>query len=140
MAIATVNPTTGLAEKEFEPHSSEEVQARIAESAGAAARLRATSYEQRAAWMLAAADILAAEANSLAELITVEMGKPIAQSVAEVQKSAKAMRFYAEHAEAFLADSRWRTRRRWARPGPGPATSRSARCWPSCHGTIRCGR
>src|SRR6185312_1093308 len=105
MAIATVNPTTGLAEKEFEPHSSEEVQARIAESAGAAARLRATSYEQRAAWMLAAAEILAAEVNSLAELITVEMGKPIAQSVAEVQKSAKAMHFYAENAEAFLADS-----------------------------------
>ncbi|UNK45710.1 NADP-dependent succinic semialdehyde dehydrogenase [Arthrobacter sulfonylureivorans] len=105
MGIATVNPTTGLTEKEFEPHSSEEVQARIAESAGAAARLRATTYEQRAAWMLAAAEILADEANSLAELITVEMGKPIAQSVAEVQKSAKAMRYYAENAEAFLADS-----------------------------------
>ncbi|TJY69444.1 aldehyde dehydrogenase family protein [Arthrobacter sp. CAU 1506] len=105
MGIATVNPTTGLTEKEFEPHSSEEVQARIAESAGAATRLRATTYEQRAAWMLAAAEILDDEANSLAELITVEMGKPIAQSVAEVQKSAKAMRYYAENAEAFLADS-----------------------------------
>ena len=33
------------------------------------------------------------------------MGKPIAQSVAEVHKCVKAMRFYAEHAEAFLADA-----------------------------------
>lgn len=105
MGIATVNPTTGLTERDFEPHSSEEVQARIAEAAGAATRLGATTYEQRTAWMLAAAEILTEEANSLAELITVEMGKPIAQSVAEVQKSAKAMRYYAENAEAFLADS-----------------------------------
>ncbi|WP_262106426.1 NADP-dependent succinic semialdehyde dehydrogenase [Arthrobacter sp. Marseille-P9274] len=105
MAIATVNPTTGSTEKEFEPHSSEEVQARIAESAQAAVQLRSTTFGQRAAWMTAAAQILTEEADRLGELITVEMGKPIAQSVAEVHKSAKAMRYYAQNAESFLADS-----------------------------------
>src|SRR5699024_11279085 len=58
---------------------------------------------QRAAWMHAAADILEQQAEELGELITIEMGKPIQQSVAEVHKSANAMRFYADHAEEFLA-------------------------------------
>ena len=105
MVIATVNPTTGSTEKEFEPHSSEEVQARISESAQAAVQLRSTTFGQRAAWMTAAAEILTEEADRLGELITVEMGKPIAQSVAEVHKSANAMRYYAENAESFLADN-----------------------------------
>ncbi|WP_394194466.1 aldehyde dehydrogenase family protein [Microbacterium foliorum] len=104
MAIATVNPTSGTMEMLIEPHSAEEVQERIAQAHAAARALRDTSFAQRAEWMNAAADILADQAEGLGELITVEMGKPIAQSVAEVHKSAKAMRFYAEHAQQFLAD------------------------------------
>ncbi|MFZ3415401.1 aldehyde dehydrogenase family protein [Arthrobacter sp. 3Tela_A] len=103
MGIATVNPTTGLIEKEFEPHSPEEVQVRIGEAAQAAVQLRGTTFEQRAAWMRAAAEMLMKEASRLGKLITVEMGKPIAQSVAEVEKSAKAMHYYADNAEAFLS-------------------------------------
>lgn len=105
MALATVNPTTGSTEMLIEPHSPEEVAERIAQADGAARILRTTTFAQRAAWMRAAADILTDQADGLGELITVEMGKPIAQSVAEVHKSAKAMRFYAEHAEEFLADA-----------------------------------
>jgi len=37
-------------------------------------------------------------------MITIEMGKPISQSVGEVLKCAKNMRFYADNAENFLAD------------------------------------
>jgi len=54
--------------------------------------------------MRTAADVLTSDEDALAEAVTVEMGKPIAQSRAEVRKCAKSMRFYAEHAEAFLAD------------------------------------
>jgi succinate-semialdehyde dehydrogenase/glutarate-semialdehyde dehydrogenase len=104
MAIATVNPATGKAEMVIEPHTPEEVEERIAQTAAAADALRRTSYAQRAEWMHATADILDAQADGLGELITVEMGKPIAQSVAEVRKSAKALRFYADNAENFLAD------------------------------------
>ena len=104
MALATVNPTTGATETIIEPHSPEEVEQRIAQSAAAARTLRTTTFAQRAAWMNAAADILDDQAEGLGELITVEMGKPIAQSVAEVRKSARSMRFYAENAETFLAD------------------------------------
>lgn len=104
MALATVNPTTGATETIIEPHSAEEVEQRIAQAAAAARALRSTTFAQRAAWMNAAADLLDDQAEGLGELITVEMGKPIAQSVAEVRKSAKSMRFYAVHAEEFLAD------------------------------------
>ena len=105
MAIATVNPTTGSTEMIIEPHSAEEVQDRIAEAAEAARLLRGRTFDQRAQWMLAAADTLEDQAEGLGELITVEMGKPIAQSIAEVHKCVKAMRFYAGHAEEFLADA-----------------------------------
>ncbi len=104
MAIATVNPTTGKTEIIIEPHSPAEVADRIAEAAEAARALGGTSFAQRAEWMRAAADILEDQTEGLGELITVEMGKPIAQSIAEVQKCVKAMRFYADNAEGFLAD------------------------------------
>ncbi len=105
MALATVNPTTGSTEMLIEPHSPEEVAERIGQADAAARLLRTTTFAERATWMQAAADILTDQAEGLGELITVEMGKPIAQSVAEVHKSAKAMRFYAEHAQEFLADA-----------------------------------
>ncbi|WP_417564487.1 aldehyde dehydrogenase family protein [Microbacterium sp.] len=119
MAIATVNPTTGKIEMIIDPHSSAEVDARIGEAAAAARLLRTTTFAKRAEWMRAAADILDAQALGLGELITVEMGKPIAQSIAEVEKSAKAMRFYADHSEGFLADV----------PLTDPSTVGASRAW-----------
>lgn len=103
MAMATVNPTTGETEMIIEPHDASEVDAKIAQADAAAAVLRETSFAQRAEWMRVAAAILDDQAEGLGELITVEMGKPIAQSVAEVKKSANAMRFYADNAQSFLA-------------------------------------
>ncbi|MFD1714810.1 NADP-dependent succinic semialdehyde dehydrogenase [Amnibacterium flavum] len=103
MAIATVNPTTGLVEQEFDPIDETEIERRIAAAADGFVSLSKTSFEERAGWMRAAADLLEADVDELARLITVEMGRPIGQSRAEVLKSAKGMRFYADHAEEFLA-------------------------------------
>lgn len=105
MALATLNPTTAAAEMIVEPHTPEEVETRINEADCAARGLRRTTFAQRAHWLRAAADILDDQAEGLGELITVEMGKPIAQSVAEVRKSAAVMRYYAENAEDFLAET-----------------------------------
>jgi len=104
MAIATVNPATGRTEMIIEPHSAAEVDERVAAAAAAATALRRTTVDQRAAWMRAAADIVEDQAEGLGELITIEMGKPIAQSVAEARKCAAGMRFYAERTAEFLAD------------------------------------
>lgn len=104
MAIATINPATGETEKTFEPHTAAEVERRLALAATAFRTLRGTTFAQRAGWMRAASDLLEADVEKVAEIITREMGRPIAGARAEVLKCAKGMRFYAEHAEAFLAD------------------------------------
>lgn len=103
MPIASVNPATGETIETFAAHDDAEVQRRITEAAGAVEALRETTYAQRAEWMKAAADLLEADIEPTAQMITREMGKPIAQSRGEVLKCAKSMRFYAEHAESFLA-------------------------------------
>jgi succinate-semialdehyde dehydrogenase/glutarate-semialdehyde dehydrogenase len=104
MAIAIVNPTTGKTEEEFAEHSPAEIEARIQKAQDAHDVLRHTTYQQRGVWMKKAADIIESEVDELARMITIEMGKPIGQSVGEVLKCAKNMRFYADHAEKFLQD------------------------------------
>jgi succinate-semialdehyde dehydrogenase/glutarate-semialdehyde dehydrogenase len=104
MAIAVTNPTTGETIREFEEHDAAEIEARVAKTQAAYEALKATTYEQRAAWMKASADILESEVDQLARMMVIEMGKPITQAVAEVHKCAKNMRFYADNAEKFLAD------------------------------------
>ena len=104
MAIQTLNPATGQVEKTFEAHTSEEVESRIAQTHEAHDVLRKTSFAERAEWARATADLLEADADGLARTMTIEMGKPIEQSKAEIQKSALCLRFYADNAEEFLAD------------------------------------
>jgi succinate-semialdehyde dehydrogenase / glutarate-semialdehyde dehydrogenase len=104
MAIATVNPATGETIKAFDPLSVEELDAKIARADDAFESYRLTTFAQRAEWMRAAADILDKEADAIAAVMTMEMGKTLTAAKAEAQKCAKACRFYAEHAEEFLAD------------------------------------
>ncbi|GGK99628.1 NADP-dependent succinic semialdehyde dehydrogenase [Mangrovihabitans endophyticus] len=104
MPIATISPVTGEVLKKFEPMTPDQVDAAIGRSAEAFRALRGTSFGQRAAWMRAAADLLEAEQDDVGALITREMGKPLRAAKAEVAKCATACRFYAEHAEEFLAD------------------------------------
>jgi succinate-semialdehyde dehydrogenase/glutarate-semialdehyde dehydrogenase len=104
MAIATVNPTTGETLKIFEPLSDAEIRDRIARAATAFASYRRTTFDERAGWMRAAADLLDTEIEQLAQLMTTEMGKTVKAARAEVAKCASGCRFYAEHAAGFLAD------------------------------------
>jgi succinate-semialdehyde dehydrogenase / glutarate-semialdehyde dehydrogenase len=103
LAIATINPTTGVTEQEFEAHDEAEIERRIAAAQSAFEALRSTTFAQRAAWMRAAADAMEADVEQVARLIAIEMGRPLKASRAEVLKCAKGMRYYADHAEEFLA-------------------------------------
>jgi succinate-semialdehyde dehydrogenase/glutarate-semialdehyde dehydrogenase len=102
MAIATINPATGETLKTYEPLSDEALEDKIARAAAALARYRLTTPEQRAGWLAAAADVLDADAGTVAELMTTEMGKTLASAKAEVAKCAKALRWYAEHGPLLL--------------------------------------
>ena len=104
MAIATINPATGETERTFEEISEAEIERRLAAAAAAAATYRLTTFAERAGWMRRAADILDAEQDQIAAMMTTEMGKTLAAAKQEVAKCATTCRYYAEHAEGFLAD------------------------------------
>src|SRR4051812_31431366 len=102
MAIATINPATGETLKTYEPLSEEAVEEKIARAAQAWSTYRLTTPEQRAAWLRAAAEVLDRDTDTVAELMTTEMGKTLASAKAEVGKCAKALRWYAERGPSLL--------------------------------------
>jgi len=104
MPIATVNPTTGVTEQTFEEISDEEVEHILARAAATFVSYRTTSFEQRAAWMIRAAEILEDEVERVATVMTTEMGKTLVAARAEVLKCAKTCRYMAERSESFLSD------------------------------------
>jgi succinate-semialdehyde dehydrogenase / glutarate-semialdehyde dehydrogenase len=106
MAIATVNPATGETLKTYEPLTEQALEDKIARAAAAWASYRLTTPEERAGWLRAAADVLDADTDSVAELMTTEMGKTLASAKAEAAKCAKALRWYAEHGPAMLEPER----------------------------------
>ncbi len=103
MAIATTNPTTGEVVKTFDALTDEQLQEKLARAQAAFLAYRRTSYAERAGWLRAVADLLDAETDPIAALMTLEMGKTLAAARAEVGKCAAGCRFYAEHGERMLA-------------------------------------
>jgi succinate-semialdehyde dehydrogenase/glutarate-semialdehyde dehydrogenase len=104
MAIATTNPATGEIMKAFDPMSEAEIDVRLGRAKAGFEALRLTSFATRAGWMRAAADILEAEVDDVATTMTLEMGKTLASAKGETLKCAKACRYYADHAEQYMAD------------------------------------
>jgi succinate-semialdehyde dehydrogenase / glutarate-semialdehyde dehydrogenase len=104
VSIATTNPATGEVLKTFDEMTADQVEQRLAASVGAFDVLRRTTFEQRAGWMNAAAEILDAERDAVARMVTTEMGKPLAAARAEIAKCATGCRHFAAHAQEYLAD------------------------------------
>ena len=104
MGIASVNPATGELLKTFAPLTDNQLAAKLDLAAEAFASYRRTTFAYRAERMLRAAQILEQEKDTCGRLMTLEMGKPIQAAIDEAVKSAGACRYYAEHAEQFLAD------------------------------------
>ncbi|MFD5348249.1 NADP-dependent succinic semialdehyde dehydrogenase [Streptomyces anulatus] len=104
MLIATVNPANGELIRSFDALGEEETERRITAAAETFRQYRTTPFEQRAAWLNHAADLLDEDRDTIARTMTVEMGKPVAAARAEAAKCAKAMRWYADRAEGLLAD------------------------------------
>ena len=104
MAIETLNPATGMSVRSFDAHSPDEVAAAITIAHAAFQQWRTTSFGDRAVLMERAADLLDAENETIAALMTLEMGKTLVSARGEARKCANGMRFYATHAADFLAD------------------------------------
>lgn len=104
MAITSQNPATGQILRTFDAHTSDHVREAIGAAHAAFANWRLTTFDERSSLMLAAADLLDDEKDTIAEIVTLEMGKPRKEARAEAGKCARAMRWYAERAHDFLAD------------------------------------
>ena len=104
MAYQTTNPYNGEVGKIFEEISDAQLEASI-KAADDCFRnhWRKTSFEERKAILKRAASIMRKRSQGFAELISLEMGKLIAQSQGEVALCAAILDYYADHAEAFLA-------------------------------------
>jgi succinate-semialdehyde dehydrogenase/glutarate-semialdehyde dehydrogenase len=104
MAIASINPATGETIRTFEALDDAAIEAALARASSAFGVNRVRRFAERATRMRRTAELLEARKNDLGRLITIEMGKPVKAAVAEVTKCATTCRYYAEHAEGYLAD------------------------------------
>ena len=101
--MKVTNPTTEVVEAEFPLDTREQVEEKLALAQKAHETIKEYSFSERAQLMHAAADLVEADIDTTSVMLTREMGKPIAQSRAEVLKCAKNMRFYADNAETMLS-------------------------------------
>ena len=104
MAIATINPATGQTIQKFDALTDAQVDQKIQRATEAFPAFRKLTFADRGHMMMRAAEILEAEKDSLAHLMTLEMGKTLRSAVDEAVKCAWVCRYYAENAERFLAD------------------------------------
>lgn len=100
--LHSVNPYTGEVMKKFSVMSTWEVNGHVKDSREAFLQWRKIPVSERAASLKKLAEALRSEKRRYAELITREMGKPIKEALAEVEKCAMLSDYYAEQAEHFL--------------------------------------
>jgi succinate-semialdehyde dehydrogenase/glutarate-semialdehyde dehydrogenase len=102
--IDSVEPATEAIRARFEPHTNADVSAAIAAADSAFPSWRDTPITERAVRMHLLATVLRDRKDRYARLITTEMGKPITEALAEIEKCAWNCDFYADHAADYLAD------------------------------------
>ncbi len=104
MAIASINPANGEKLREFAPHNDVEIEKTLRQAAAAFGKYRREPFPKRAQSLVEVATLLEREKQELARTMTLEMGKLLRDSVAEIEKCARGCRYYAENAERFLED------------------------------------
>ena len=106
MPLATTNPTTGETVRTFPELTPAEIDAKLDAATTAFQKHRRNPLAERAEKLNRAADLFEAEQDRLAQLMALEMGKPLAAGRAEALKCAEGCRYYAAHAGKMLADER----------------------------------
>jgi succinate-semialdehyde dehydrogenase/glutarate-semialdehyde dehydrogenase len=107
--LKSINPNTEEVIKSFQIMNLSKVDSVINSVNDAYEKWSTTDFNLRSKLMVRASDVLKDEKENYAKLMTEEMGKPINQSRAEVEKCAWVCEYYAENAERFLSDEIIRT-------------------------------
>ncbi|MBI4202025.1 MAG: NAD-dependent succinate-semialdehyde dehydrogenase [Chloroflexi bacterium] len=106
MPQQSINPATEEPLAVIQDTTPQEIESALARSAAAFQGWRKTSFRERTALLEQAASYLRTHKATLAATITQEMGKPIVEAEAEVEKCAWNCEFYAGNARRFLANRR----------------------------------
>jgi len=104
MPIASINPATGQTLQTFDELRPAEVEAKLQLAVTAFREHRVSSFAERGQRMRRAAEILESESDRWGRLMALEMGKTKQSAIAEAKKCAWVCRYYADHAEKYLAD------------------------------------
>jgi acyl-CoA reductase-like NAD-dependent aldehyde dehydrogenase len=102
--IETINPSTGKVIATYDKISKEEVSRKVKNARLAFEKWEKVDIFERTAFMRSLGRVMRKNKDEYAKLITEEMGKPIRQSIAEIEKCAWVCDYYSEHAESFLRD------------------------------------
>lgn len=102
--MRAINPATGEIVGVYPEHDHAEIEARLGSALVAFEEWRSAPFAERRLRMRTVADLLRERARDYAALMAREMGKPIREGHAEVEKCAWAAEFFAERAESYLAD------------------------------------
>ena len=101
----SIDPATGKISKSFSFILSDELENVIDKASCAAQSWSHSSFKDRKSLLGDVAEALLEEKENLAELMSFEMGKPIAQGRAEVEKCESVVRYYIENGEKLLQDN-----------------------------------
>ena len=102
MAIETINPNTNKLVKTFEKMADQKVENIILNSEKVYQQWKQTTFEYRSNLLFQTANVLRNNKVKYAKIMTLEMGKPITQAIAEVEKCAWVCEYYAENTETIL--------------------------------------
>ena len=102
--LKSIDPATGRELANFPELDDAGIEAAIARAWTTRAAWRDTGLETRAALLRSVAGVLRADKARFAALLTQEMGKPIVEAEAEIEKCAWTAAWFAEHAARLLAD------------------------------------
>ena len=103
MTYHSLNPFDGELVKSFDGLSKSQLESKIADAQTCFETWRHKSYAERAVIINKASELLHKEADKFARIMTLEMGKRIAEARGEVEFSARILAYYAKNAERFLA-------------------------------------
>ena len=103
MTLRSTNPTNGELLATYEEHTAAQIEQALATAQRAYTDWRRTTFQHRSSLLQRVAGHLREHKLRYATLMAKEMGKPIAQGVAEAEKCAWVCDYYAENAERFLA-------------------------------------
>ena len=103
MNIKTINPYTNKKIQTYTLHSAKQVDRIIEDVHNSYFKWRKTSFDIKENLLLKISNQLINNSNEYAKIITNEMGKPIAEAIAEVNKCALVCEYYAKNAKNFLS-------------------------------------